>query len=109
MAEQSLWLIVIGCVSATFIWRLLGAVVVKQFHAQGDFFEWVTCVSYAMIAGLVFRMIMIPESELAVLSLQFRGAAVVIAFAAYFIFKRSLLAGVLAGGSSLSLFASLFI
>ena len=74
----------------------------KEIDPEGALFEWVTCVSYAMVAGLVFRMIMMPESDLANVSLLIRCTAVAIAFIAYFAFKRMLLAGVLAGGVSLS-------
>jgi len=106
MQADSLWLIVLGCAAATFIWRALGVAVVKRIDAHGAFFQWITCVSYAMVAGLVFRMIILPESELAAVSLSIRIAAVVIAFAAYYLLKRRLVAGVLAGGVSLSLMAS---
>ena len=102
MSTEYLWLIVIGCGAATFVWRLLGVVVVKRIDAQGNLFQWVTCVSYAMVAGLIFRMIVMPESQLADVSLPIRLAAVAIAFAAYFLFKRRLIAGVVAGGVSLS-------
>ena len=102
MRPEFLWLIVLGCAAATFIWRALGVVVVKRIDAHGEFFEWITCVSYAMVAGLVFRMIVMPESELAAVSITTRITAVVIAFAAYYLFKRRLVAGVLAGGLSLS-------
>ena len=102
MSSELLWWIVIGCGAATFAWRALGVAVVQRIDAQGPFFQWVTCVSYAMVAGLVFRMIMLPESELASVPLALRIAAVVIAFAAYLAFRRRLVAGVLAGGLSLS-------
>ncbi len=102
MPAESLWLIVLGCGAATFVWRALGVVVVKRIDSNGAFFQWITCVSYAMVAGLVFRMIIMPESELATVSLPIRIAALVMAFAAFFLFKRRLLAGVVAGGVSLS-------
>jgi len=105
MQTEWLWLIVLGCGAATFVWRALGVVVVKRIDAQGNFFQWITCVSYAMVAGLVFRMIMMPESDLAGVSLPIRVGAVLIAFAAYYLFKRRLVAGVLAGGLSLSMMA----
>ena len=108
MATESLWLIVLGCAAATFVWRALGVVVVKRIDAHGAFFRWITCVSYAMVAGLVFRMIMLPESELAEVSLTIRVAAVVIAFSAYYLLRRRLVAGVLAGGLSLSAMAAWF-
>jgi len=102
MQTDSLWLIVLACAAATFIWRALGVAVVKRIDAHGAFFQWITCVSYAMVAGLVFRMIVMPESELAAVSLTTRIAAVAIAFAAFYLFKQRLVAGVLAGGLSLS-------
>jgi branched-subunit amino acid transport protein len=106
MAVESLWLIVLACGAATFVWRLLGVLVTRRIDANGAFFRWVTCVSYAMVAGLIFRMILMPESELANVSLPIRISAVAIAFGAYYLFKRRLVAGVLAGGLSLSAFVA---
>jgi len=106
MSNESLWLIVLGCIAATFFWRLLGVIVVRKIDPDGAVFEWVTCVSYAMVAGLIFRMIMMPESELASVPLFIRIAALGIAFGAYFVFRRMLLAGVLAGSVSLSVMVS---
>ena len=106
ISNETLWLIVLGSSAATFFWRLLGVAVVKKIDPEGALFEWVTCVSYAMVAGLVFRMVMMPESDLASVSLLIRCAAVAIAFAAYFVFKRMLLAGVLGGSISLSVMVS---
>ena len=108
MQAENLWLIVLGCGAATFVWRFLGVVVVKRIDANGAIFQWISCVSYAMVAGLIFRMVIMPESELAGVSLPIRIAAVAIAFAAYFLFRRLLVAGVLAGGVSLSAMVSWF-
>ena len=102
MATETLWLILLGCGLATFVWRLLGVVVVKRIDAQGNVFQWVSCVSHAMVAGLIFRMILMPESQLASVPLSIRLGAVVFAFAAYYFFQRRLVAGVMAGGLSLS-------
>ncbi len=106
MNNESLWLIVLGCFAATFFWRLLGVIVVKKIDPDGAVFEWVSCVSYAMVAGLIFRMIMMPESELANVPLLIRLAALTIAFTVYFAFRRMLLAGILAGSVSLSVMVS---
>ena len=105
MTTEWLWIIVFGCGAATFFWRALGVVVVRRIDPRGSFFQWVTCVSYAMVAGLIFRMLIMPESELASVSLPIRLAAIGIAFAAYFVFSRRLVAGVLAGSLSLSAMA----
>jgi len=102
MQTESLWWILLGCGAATLVWRVLGVVVVKRIDARGEFFQWITCVSYAMVAGLVLRMILLPESELANVSLPLRVAALGIAFGAYYLCRRRLVAGVLAGGLSLT-------
>lgn len=103
MSTQTLWIIVVGCILATFFWRFMGAVVVRKVAQGGDFYEWVSCVSYALVAGLVFRMIILPQSDLAVLSIWSRLVAVALAFAAYFLFKRNLLAGVATGSACVSI------
>jgi branched-subunit amino acid transport protein len=102
MQIDNFWLIVLACGAATFAWRALGVLVTRRIDANGAFFRWITCVSYAMVAGLIFRMIVMPESELANVSLPIRVSAVAIAFGAYILFKRRLVAGVVAGGLSLS-------
>ncbi len=105
MATETLWIIVAACGAATFFWRALGVLVVRRIDPRGLLFQWVTCVSYAMVAGLIFRMLVMPESGLASVPLPARLAAVGLAFGAYFAFGRRLVAGVLAGGTSLSAMA----
>ncbi len=100
-----LWLIVLACGLATFVWRGLGVLVVRRIDPEGPFFRWVACVSYAMVAGLIFRMLMMPESDLAQVNLPLRLAALVIAFAAYYVSGRRLVAGVLAGSTSIAAMA----
>jgi branched-subunit amino acid transport protein len=107
MTTESLWVIVLACAAATFAWRAMGVLVTRRIDANGALFRWITCVSYAMVAGLIFRMLAMPESELANVSLPVRITAVAIVFAAYFAFKRRLVAGVLAGGLSLSAMVTL--
>jgi len=104
-SAEWLWPIVLGCGAATFFWRGLGVLVVRRIDPDGGMFKWVTCVSYAMVAGLIFRMLAMPESDLASVGLPVRLAAVAIAFAAYQAFGRRLVAGVLAGGGSLAAMA----
>ena len=93
----------LGCAAATFLWRGLGVAVVRRIDADGAIFQWVNCVSYAMVAGLIFRMIMLPQSELASVPLSIRITALVMAFGAYFLIGRRLVFGVLAGGISLAM------
>ena len=104
-ATEYLWLVVLGCGAATFVWRGLGVLVVRRIDPDGAFFKWVACVSYAMVAGLIFRMLVMPQSDLAAVPLAARLGAIAIAFASYLLFGKRLVAGVLAGGTSLAAMA----
>lgn len=105
MSTTLLWVLVLLCGLATFFWRFLGVAFARRIDPTGAVFEWVTCVSYAMVAGLVFRMIVLPVNDLATLPLWARVAGVGIAFATYFAARRTLLVGVVAGSGSVALFA----
>ncbi len=102
MPTELLWLIVLGSGAATFVWRGAGVLLVRRIDEDSVIFKWIACVSYAMIAGLIFRMLILPESELAQVPLWLRCSAIGLAFAAYFAAGQKLVAGVLAGGVSLS-------
>ena len=101
MTEAYLWSVVLGCILATFVWRLSGAVFTRLFTASDEFFHWVTCVSYAMIGGLIVRLIFFPESALADIPMIGRAASLALAFLAFRLFRGSVLASMLAGTGSL--------
>ena len=103
MTAEWLWLIVLGCGLATFVGRGAGVLLVRRIDEHSAIFQWITCISYAMLAGLIFRMLILPESELAQVPLWLRCSAIAIAFADYFAAGQRLVAGVLGGGFSLSL------
>ena len=84
----------------------MGVVFTRRIDPSGPVFQWVTCVSYAMVAGLVFRMIVLPENDLATLPAWMRLSAVGIAFVTYFATGSRLLPGVLAGSGALAAMAS---
>ena len=103
MTTFELWVLVVACGVATFAWRFLGVVFARRIDPDGAGFQWITCVSYAMVAALVLRMVVLPDNDLAVVPLAARLGAVAVAFAAYFAFGSALLPGVLAGSGALAL------
>ena len=92
-----LWLLLAGAIAATYLWRGLGVLFASRIDPQGSLFQWVTCVSYAMLAGLVARMILVPAGPLVETPLLYRIAGIVIGLGLYFLFGRRLLIGVFAG------------
>ena len=101
--SANLWLIVvlIAGAAATYVWRALGVALSGRIDPAGPVFEWVGCVAYALLAGLIARMIVLPIGPLAATSLADRLASAVVALAIFFALRRNLLLGVAAGVAAL--------
>ena len=95
--------LVLGCALGTFVWRGLGVWVANRIDVRSDWFRWLTCIAYAMIAGLVARVVLLPVGELAHTLLWQRLAGVALAVIAFRLFRKNQLVGVLVGASSLPL------
>lgn len=97
IAMFELALLILVCAAATYLWRGLGVLLSGKVRADGEIFTWVGCVAYAMIAALIARMIFLPAGSLAATSLAERLAAITLALLAYYIGRKNLLLGILAG------------
>ena len=95
--ETYLWGLVLLSAAATYLWRGLGVLLSARIDPEGPIFQWVTCVSYAMLAGLISRMVILPLGSLAATPLSDRLIAVGVAFAVFFVWRRKVLPGVVAG------------
>ena len=97
MTEYWPWLLALVAGLATLKWRVLGVLLSGRLETTSPVFDWVSCVAYALIAGLVTRMIILPIGTLQETSSEARligaGVALVIFFAA----GRSILLGTLSG------------
>ena len=91
------WVVVIASIALTYLWRALGVAFAARIDPQGRAFRWVTCVSYAMLAGLISRMLLLPIGVLEETSLASRLVALGVAFAVWFALGRRLLVAVPAG------------
>jgi len=98
MSEQEyLWWLVIGSILASYLWRFLGTLFSRTINPEGYVFQWITCVSYAMLAGLISRMILLPVGALEQASLGIRLFSIVVGLAVFFLAKKQVLIGVGAG------------
>jgi len=88
---------------ATYFWRALGVALSGRIDAGSRLFEWVACVAYAMLAGLIARMILLPNGPLAQTATADRIAGAAIALAIFFVARRSIGLGVAAGAGALVL------
>ncbi|MCY4050701.1 MAG: AzlD domain-containing protein [Gammaproteobacteria bacterium] len=102
--STTLWILVIASILATYLWRFLGTLFSKRIDPDGALFQWVTCVSYCMLAGLISRMILVPVGNLIEVPLWIRLVGVMVGLAVFFIAGRIMLVAV---GSGLAVFIGL--
>ncbi|MFZ9314068.1 MAG: AzlD domain-containing protein [Burkholderiaceae bacterium] len=75
-------IVVLAAALGTYGWRFLGLVLSGRIRTDSEFFQWISCVTYAMVAGLVFRIVVLPVGLLAQIPLGTRliciGAALIV-------------------------------
>ena len=83
------------------VWRFLGLVLARRLDEGAEVLIWVRAVATAILAGVVGKLIFFPAGALATVPLSVRLGAAVVGFAAYFLIRRSVFAGVAAGEAAL--------
>jgi branched-subunit amino acid transport protein len=95
-------LLVLACGAATYLWRGLAVAISGRLDPDTAAFRWIACVAFAMIAGLVVRMLIAPTGALAETTLFERLLGSAAALGAYFwLTRRNLFAGVVAGAAAI--------
>jgi len=104
VSETGLWwpfVVMIAGAAATYVWRALGVALSGRIDPEGPVFDWIACIAYALLAGLIARMILQPSGLLAEVALGQRVVAAAIAVAAFWLLRRSVMLGVAAGATAL--------
>lgn len=65
LSGWSLWLALIGACIGTYICRAIGVFFSKRINQDSEIFRWLAAVTYAMVAALTVRMILMPIGLLA--------------------------------------------
>ena len=91
------WSILLLAVLGTYLWRALGVLLSGKMDQEGAFFRWLTCVTYAMVASLVVRIIVLPVGLVAQLPLSYRLVATGTALAIMMSRKDGLVPALTAG------------
>lgn len=95
------WQVALLCGLATYLWRGLGVMFSGAIRTESPIFVWVGCVAYAMIAGLIVRILLMPSGTLMQTLLTDRLLACVAAAMVFFLGGRNLFYGVITGGTVL--------
>jgi branched-subunit amino acid transport protein len=86
----------------SYIPRGLGAFLSGHIDAEGSLVEWITCIAYALMAGLVVRMIVLPIGALVATPLWMRLGAVGFGLIVFYATRKSIGLGVLCGSLALT-------
>lgn len=98
------WVLLALCGLATYLWRGPGVLISAGIKPESEAFTWISCVAYAIIAGVVARMLVMPTGVLAETTLAERAIGSAAALCAYFwLTRRNLFVGVAAGAAALCL------
>jgi len=55
-----LWIALAAATLGTYFCRAIGVLLAKKINQDSEIFRWLAAVTYAMVAALVFRMILMP-------------------------------------------------
>jgi len=91
----------------TYAWRGLGVLLAGRIDPSGPVFRWVACVAYALLAGLIARMILLPIGPLQDAPFAARLAGTGLGLAVFLMAGRNILAGLAAGVAGLVAAAAL--
>ena len=105
---NALALLTLGAIAGTYIWRWAGVMFAARVNSDGPVFQWVTFVSYAMLGGLIARMVILPIGPLMATPLLFRFLAFVIGVGLFFALGRQVLPAVFIGVASFIFLVSYF-
>jgi len=95
---MDVWILLVLCGLATYLWRGPGVLISGGIDTRSPAFVWISCVAYAIIAGLVSRMLLMPTGALAETTMLERVLGAVVALLVFFrLTRRNLFAGIAAG------------
>ena len=60
-----LWFALAGATFGTYFCRAIGVLLAKRINQDSEIFRWLAAVTYAMVAALTIRMILMPLGLLA--------------------------------------------
>ena len=100
MGTTDVWIAVLVGALGTFIWRVIGVGVAKRVSPDSALFMWIGCVAYAMVAGLMARVLIMPGGDMAPEPMAWRAAAFGIGVAVWYWRGKSVPFGLLAGVSA---------
>ena len=90
-------LVIVAGYLPTDVWRWLAVIFARRLDEDSEWMIFVRAVANALVAGVIARLVLFPTGDLVAVPLAIRVGAVAGGFLVYFLARRSMLIGVLAG------------
>ena len=87
------------------VWRFISVFLAHNIDEDSETFLFVRSVATVLLVGVVTKIVLIPSHELAFVPVWARAGAILVAAAAFFTFRRSVFAAILAGEATIILAA----
>ncbi|MAH85148.1 MAG: hypothetical protein CBB68_12950 [Rhodospirillaceae bacterium TMED8] len=94
-ATSSLWILTGLCFLGTFVWRAIGIAISTKINPDGKWFQWLNCIAYAMLAGLIARILTSPIGILATTPIMDRALAMAAGLVIFIMLGRDVFAATL--------------
>ena len=72
LSGWGLWIALIGACLGTYFCRAIGVLLSNSINQDSDIFRWLAAVTYAMVAALTIRLIVMPLGLMATVPLWIR-------------------------------------
>ena len=93
MTDLPHWLILGLVIFGTFFWKFIGVVAAGKVRGGSDVLEWVSCVAFAITAGIMIKILMVPSGTLSEASVLSRFCGAAFGIIAFFLSGRKIIVG----------------
>ncbi len=77
--DAGMWAALIAACLGTYLWRGLGVFLSGKISQDSEIFKWLSAVTYAMVAALTLRIILLPVGLLSTVPIYVRLTVTILA------------------------------
>lgn len=91
------WIAIFAAAAGTIFWRVLGVALDGRIDPDGAVYQWISAVAYAMVAGLMVRVLILPSGLDDPTEMGLRALSLAAALAAWWFLGKSVMSGLAVG------------
>lgn len=80
-SDSAPWIAMVGASVGTYVCRATGVLMAGRIDPESEIFRWLSAVTYAMVASLSIRLVILPQGPLATVPWWVRASVCVLSLA----------------------------